>query len=410
MLSMYRAVAELFQRENNLENNNQVIVHPQANLLQDHNNDLINRKIELSSNLERTVKELNPEISSFEESFPDFNPQEDILPVSLIKYLSRKFHNLGNTTLDEVKISDKVNNNLDSSDTIIENVTGEVSNSISKVFSSQSPLRPLGEAGETTLNQIIVNLHNYKYQISGIVDIYPTKIISAGFIYTSIVNSYAKTVFPLSHLNRLPKQEQEAWLITRRVKLTRFMLGPAPAITLLLYLITNKSVFDAVKITDVEVNIQKSLMTLLLFTPKAIKQIKGFNSYSTSNLNNHNNNKFKFFISIIIFIIFLLFVSDLNSLLVLLSGLTVKGLVNVYCIIACFFIFSNLLEILLMILFHKNLIKVPLYLPLFIFNWLNSIKNKSSKGVIQIFLDSIVKDTVIHVFCLFIIYFLSSFL
>ena len=63
-----------------------------------------------------------------------------------------------------------------------------------------------------------------------------------------------------------------------------------------------------------------------------------------------------------------------------------------------------------MILFHKNLIKVPLYLPLFIFNWLNSIKNKSSKGVIQIFLDSIVKDTVIHVFCLFIIYFLSSFL
>ena len=63
-----------------------------------------------------------------------------------------------------------------------------------------------------------------------------------------------------------------------------------------------------------------------------------------------------------------------------------------------------------MILFNKNLIKVPLYLPLFIFNWLNSIKNKSSKGVIQIFLDSIVKDTVIHVFCLFIIYFLSSFL
>ena len=63
-----------------------------------------------------------------------------------------------------------------------------------------------------------------------------------------------------------------------------------------------------------------------------------------------------------------------------------------------------------MILFHKNLIKVPLYLLLFIFNWLNSIKNKSSKGVIQIFLDSIVKDTVIHVFCLFIIYFLYSIL
>ena len=121
----------------------------------------------------------------------------------------------------------------------------------------------MGEIGETTLNEIIVNLHNYKYQISGVVDIYPTKIISAGFIYTSIVNSYAKMVFPLSNLNRLPKQDHEAWLKTRRVKFTRFMLGPAPAITLLLYLITNKSVFDAVKITDVEVNIQKSLMTSL---------------------------------------------------------------------------------------------------------------------------------------------------
>lgn len=121
----------------------------------------------------------------------------------------------------------------------------------------------MGEIGETTLNEIIVNLHNYKYQISGVVDIYPTKIISAGFIYTSIVNSYAKMVFPLSNLNRLPKQDHEAWLKTRRVKFTRFMLGPAPAITLLLYLITNKSVFDAIKITDVEVNIQKSLMTSL---------------------------------------------------------------------------------------------------------------------------------------------------
>ena len=82
------------------------------------------------------------------------------------------------------------------------------------------------------------------------------------------------------------------------------MLGPAPAITMLLILITQKSVFYAITIKDVEVNIQKSLITLLLFTPKAIKRIKGLHCYSTSNLsNNNNNNKFKIFMGIIIFLI-----------------------------------------------------------------------------------------------------------
>ena len=189
------------------------------------------------------------------------------------------------------------------------------------------------------------------------------------------------------------------------------MLGPAPAITMLLILITQKSVFYAITIKDVEVNIQKSLITLLLFTPKAIKRIKGIHYYYTSNLsNNNNNNKFKIFMGIIIFLISLLNFSDLNSLLVLLSGLTVKGLVKFYCIMTSFFIFSNLLSIFLIIWFHKNLIKVPLYLPLFILNWLNTIKYKSSKKVIRIFLDSLVKDTVVHFFCLILISFLSSYL
>ena len=123
------------------------------------------------------------------------------------------------------------------------------------------------------------------------------------------------------------------------------MLGPAPAITMLLILITQKSVFYAITIKDVEVNIQKSLITLLLFTTKAIKRIKGIHCYSTSNLsNNNNNNKFKIFMGIIIFLISLLNFSDLNSLLVLLSGLTVKGLVKFYCIMTSFFYIFKLIK------------------------------------------------------------------
>ena len=133
-IKLYQQIVDLFQGVTNQDKDKQVIVYPQANIMQDNINDLINRQNELKSNLEKVVEELDLEVTPLNEAFPIYNPQEEIFPVKIIKHIANKLFHLNESKIDELKISDSVDNNLISSDTIINTVTPEVSNSVASLI------------------------------------------------------------------------------------------------------------------------------------------------------------------------------------------------------------------------------------------------------------------------------------
>ena len=99
-IKLYQQIVDLFQGVNNQDKDKQVIVHPQANIMQDNINDLINRQNELKSNLEKVVEELDLEVTPLNEAFPIYNPQEEIFPVKIIKHIDNKIFHLNESKID----------------------------------------------------------------------------------------------------------------------------------------------------------------------------------------------------------------------------------------------------------------------------------------------------------------------
>ena len=59
---------------------------------------------------------------------------------------------------------------------------------------------------------------------------------------------------------------------------------------------------------------------------------------------------------------------------------------------------GNILNIIIYILFHYNIITIPSYLPTYIQDWLKFRKDRSEKTLMRAYLDLEIRDTVSYIF------------
>ena len=122
------------------------------------------------------IEEVVNNISTFEEAFPNYDPNETIFPVRVVKYIYEYFSNVGSNTIREVE-----------STSLSEEIT---KNSLNSVYSSSD--RPLGVLGDYTLNESLTYLLSFHYTISVFdydINIYPIKLIFAGLLYKTVIES-----------------------------------------------------------------------------------------------------------------------------------------------------------------------------------------------------------------------------
>ena len=140
----------------------------ELNDVTDNNRALILRRYtreNYSEALEKMSKELDNELNPFEVDFPNYDPNIDIFPVKIIKYINDSIKDsvsdVLSTTLLKVKDSgglDLLINKIKNTDTIF-NLKKEIHNVVIKSIDESSFIinegKPLGELGEQTINNII---------------------------------------------------------------------------------------------------------------------------------------------------------------------------------------------------------------------------------------------------------------
>lgn len=365
---------------------------------------------ELEDNISKTFYNLEDISTSFEESFPNYDPNEPLFPVKIVKNVYGYFKELNSEIKSEI---------------------GNKVIKILEVYQGMSDYKPLGRFGDYTINESIMYAANFNYEFivnNMKVAINPLKIISAGLIYKTVVNCYARTIYPMSEL-KYKKNELEKlmWLKIRNTKITLFMLVYAPLITFSLFHGCNSSILDTIQLkirqTNLDINeVEKSIFSLL-FSIKNYKlnnkgnkfnnNIKYFSSDTNNENNNNNKNKFNWIINFLIFLFFFVYFVDLKTLIIIIKNITYSKVVFVTIIIGSMVMIYQIIELYILILFIKNKIEISNYLPTFLFNWLNkqkSISKYSPEGV-RAFMDLYVRTIISHIIILsFFIFIYNYFL
>lgn len=193
-LKLYRATFLSYQNNTQIfpSNNNTQIVPSQVTT----NNQILISEQPVSdstiSNLEKVCKELDPTPTSFSESLPNYDSNEDIILIKAVKGVFRFFIDLSTEQRDAKQINEEIENNLLTKDNVIEKIPEELHSEIVKVYSNLSEYKPLGQLGEYTLNETIIALSSFNTEfISNIGNLEitnaPLKWISAGLLLLLLV-------------------------------------------------------------------------------------------------------------------------------------------------------------------------------------------------------------------------------
>lgn len=193
-LKLYRATFLSYQNNTQIfpSNNNTQIVPSQVTT----NNQILISEQPVSdstiSNLEKVCKELDPTPTSFSESLPNYDSNEDIILIKAVKGVFRFFIDLSTEQRDAKQINEEIENNLLTKDNVIEKIPEELNSEIVKVYSNLSEYKPLGQLGEYTLNETIIALSSFNTEfISNIGNLEitnaPLKWISAGLLLLLLV-------------------------------------------------------------------------------------------------------------------------------------------------------------------------------------------------------------------------------
>lgn len=196
-LKLYRATFLSYQNNTQIfpSNNNTQIVPSQVTT----NNQILISEQPVSdstiSNLEKVCKELDPTPTSFSESLPNYDSNEDIILIKAVKGVFRFFIDLSTEQRDAKQINEEIENNLLTKDNVIEKIPEELNSEIVKVYSNLSEYKPLGQLGEYTLNETIIALSSFNTEfISNIGNLEitnaPLKWISAGLLLLLLVFIY----------------------------------------------------------------------------------------------------------------------------------------------------------------------------------------------------------------------------
>ena len=373
------------------------------------------------SNLEKACK-ATP--TSFREALPNYCPNEQQFT---IKIITEFFSSL--TTEETIKIStmnllEEIKKLLSNSETIIE----RAETLISKIVERENIIKEnlLSES----LGEISFTLNEAAYYLTSTTQIdlpddfslkiAPLKLVYSGFLFYKVVNTYAKIVCPISTLSTFTSSvKRQMWLDSC---ITVFILLYAPPITYGLFKPCNQKVFESI-LENWDLNsgnylLEKSILGYL-FIPKKnnLSHISIRNIHSNHNKNNKNNftnkaNFLKIIINIIIILLLLYFLIDFNYLLKIIVNLKFSQVLKFYILMGSLVLIYKLIDFYIFILVLRGKIKIPLYLPSFLFKWLHKKEqiSKYNANEIRAFLDLHVKFIISHIIALSIIILFSSYL
>lgn len=357
---MVNTVLNLFHNRNVPNPNNQLVRHSD------------NIPAEIESNLEKACKQIDLTSDSFAESFPNYDPNADAYPIKIFNEVYKYFRGIPSVKQNEIaeqQISSNLTQKLETEDLILDSQSETVS-----------------EAILLDNTQLVV---------------YPTKFIAAGLLYRTVVNTYARTMYPMSHLSSFTNEApKKLWLAQRKKHITIFMLLYAPAITIGLFKSCNSSLFEAIQI-----GIHKpigetsaSIFTLFLTIKKKIK--KNTINYKYKFYTNSKYYKIIKFILLFLVIIFCLY--DFDYLIKIVSKISYSQILCTTIILGSLYLFYLFLNIYVIFLFIKNKIKIPRYIPSFLYKWLLTRKKISTfePAEIRAFTDLYLRDIIFNIIAL----------
>ena len=327
------------------------------------------------------IEEVVNNISTFEEAFPNYDPNIPIIPVKILNY----FNNILKDSVSDIlsssilKIKDSgvldilLKNSLQSNSLL--NVQDKVPSHIVKAIEDSNTIinqgQPLGEIGDITINQLVNQI------ISGdLSTLFTTtnllvgsaQIITVGLVYKLVVNSYANLVFPMSSIEYITggPSSKAKWLEKRAKNIKIFMLFAAPILTLAL---CKGAKMGSTNLLIEKFNDKIEESILLLATTKKFINKRYISSSSNTKNNNTNLKKyvwFGIFNTILLYIIF--------------RYIDMKYFFFIYTILGFMYIIYLFIELLTLILFINKKITVPSYLPSYLTNWLLNIENIDKAG------------------------------
>lgn len=360
---------------------------------------------ELETNLDKACKSLDPTTTSFEEAFPRYNPNEVIYPKRVIISIFNHIMQLPSNYLKGVMkefVNNEIKEKLISSDTIIQDsIPGTLIDQIVGVF-QLSVERPFGLLGEITLNQTYALFQNFN--ISTVLNnhevvLHPGYLISAALVYKITVNTFAKSVYPISTINTFTTEAAKVnWFKIREKNIRLFMLYYAPLITYSIFKISDNSIFDIIELKIVsQEKDSKALESVLSFF---FIQSSRFMSSSTLPSHNKNNTpKFIKYLKYFIIFLFLIVSVDFNSIILLLSKLTFTKVLLVNILLALIYLIYLIIDLYVFTLFLKAKITIPAYAPLFLWDWLKE-KEKISQykpNEVRVFMDLYVRNIIANI-------------
>lgn len=189
-----------------------------------------------------------------------------------------------------------------------------------------------------------------------------------------------------------------------RTNITLFMLLYAPAITIGLFKTCNSSILDAIQLKihtpDAYAEGAKSSIITLFF--KKYKQ----HNLKKNNLNYQNrmpNKKYYQIIKLILLILVIIFcLYDLDYLFKIISKISYSKLLFFTIILGFLYVFYLTIKLLILILFIKNKIKIPHYIPAFFYQWLLTLYKISTftPSEVRSFTDLFTRDLIINIIAL----------
>ena len=355
--------------------------------------------------LEEFAKTLSNEVRPFSEDFPKYDPNTPLIPVKIVNGIINIFKSevsdLISMTINKIGSSGAVGifqqNFKEKEGKIIQDYNDIPEQGIQDyIIVSKSAGKPLGEYGEVSLNQIITFFSDMD-----LADISPylrgsISVIGVGFLYKTIVNTYFNQFYPKVDLDKLSEGQRLEWLSKRSKALKTFSIVYAPLIALALYHATKIKVESK----NSGVSILESIM--LLFSKKKIKYNNRYlSSNAYNNFNNNDINRYKYYAMLMTFV-----------LLIISNYLSIKSIFLFYIIVFSIYLLYLIFDLLIFILYIKNKITTPIYLPDFIRNWFLKKEDIVKGGLddIRVFLGLDIKKILLNIVSIFILIVMYFFL
>ncbi len=363
------------------------------------------------------TSEVFPWLIDKEGKFIDLNSEVNLFEaINLVNnFIEKKYNNndnLSDTKLTELlqPILDKgkvtvfelfnhvsnLYNNKNLKNELLESIKTDQSdnNTISETTSTHIT-KPLGEFGDMTLNEVIVQMKELKWDLilnSAKLTIHAAPLAMNLVGYGLIMKGYMSTVHNRAFPTNISPKELQALIKIRNRNLGLFSIFGAPLILICL----RKTSLGLKDMTSIEINptenqisstISQQSSGIFLMISKFIEKIP---------------NWLKWILRIIITSIVLLNLFGFNNSIEFLNNIYY---IKLYAYISCsLIIIYHSLNIYLLHKFINNNIKISKVLPDFIINWLNEIKSISSNNdSFQYFKNSSYIQILIYLLIIFLI-------